>query len=120
MKEHTTYWIKHFKENKEFAHLRFKRLKGKVYGGYPRFDIDESLIDDVELDDFVKIEKNRIPFFIGSQFGISPIMDKIPNFYNGDKIIGILGKSLLSGSVAGLTICKCVGNKRVKIVHFKN
>ena len=117
MKEHTTYWIKHFKENEEFGHLRFKLLKD---GPYPRFDIDGSLIDEVELDDFVKIEENRIPFFIGSQFGITPIMDKIPNFYNGDKIIGILGKSLLSGSVAGLTIYKCVGNKRVKIVHFKN
>lgn len=120
MKKHTTYWIKHFRQNKEFGHLRFKLLKDKVYGGYPSFDIDESLIDEVELNEFIKIEENRIPLFIGHQFGISPSINKILNFYSGDSIIGILGKSLLSGVVGGLTIYKCVGKQRTQIIRFEN
>ena len=120
MKKHTTYWIKHFRQNKEFGHLRFKLLKDKGHRFYPSFDIDESLIDEVELNDFIKIEENRIPFFIGHQFGISPSINKIPNFHSEDKIIGILGKSLLSSLVSGLTIYKCVGKQRVKIIRFKN
>jgi hypothetical protein len=60
MKKYTTYWIKHFKQDKKFGHLRFKRLEDKEYGGYPPFDIDESFVDKVGLEDFVKIEKERI------------------------------------------------------------
>jgi len=120
MKKHTTYWIKHFRQNKEFGHLRFKLLKDKEHGGNPPFDIDESLIDEVGLDDFVKFEENRIPFFVGTQHGIYPRIDEIPNFYSEDKIIGILGKSLLSGHIGGLSIHKCVGKERIEIVRFEN
>ena len=120
MKKHTTYWIKNFKQDKKFGHLRFKLLKDK---GYLPFDIDKDLVDKVGLDDFVKIEENRIPFFIGTQFGIYPNIDEIPNFYNNYKLIGILGKSILSGCVAGLSIYKVYKDnkrKRFRLAHFEN
>ena len=123
MKKHTTYWIEHLRQDKKFGHLRFKLLEDKGCGGYPPFDIDQSLIDKVKLDDFVKIEKNRIPFFVGSQFGINPWIDKIPNFFNRPKIIAVLGKSLLSGHVAGLSIYKVYKDdkrKWVRLAYFEN
>ena len=123
MKKYTTYWIKHFKQDKKFGHLRFKLFKDKRCGGYPPFDIDESLIDKVRLDDFIKIERHRSPFFLGTQFGIYPRIDKIPNFFNRPKIIAVLGKSLLSGHVAGLFIYKVYKDnkrKRFRLAHFEN
>jgi hypothetical protein len=67
MKENTNYWIRHFKQNPDYGHLRFKKFD-KVKYGYPPFDFDESLIDIVDLETFTKVEDNRIPLFIGTQF----------------------------------------------------
>ena len=96
----TKCWIKNFKNDQEHGQKRFKRL----CKGYPPFEIDEALIDVVEFEEFIKIEEQRIPLFIGSQFGINPRIDKIPQFFNGEKVIAILGKSLLSGHVTGLSL----------------
>ena len=96
----TKYWIKNFKNDLDHGQKRFKRLNK----GYPPFNIDEAIIDIVEFEEFIKIEEQRIPLFIGSQFGISPRIDEIPQFFNGEKLIAILGKSLLSGHVAGLSL----------------
>jgi len=96
----TKYWIKSFMKDQKHGRKRFKRLDK----GYPQFEIDESLIDIVDFEEFIQIEEGRIPFFVGSQFGIQPKIDDIPQFFNGEKQIAVLGKSLLSGHVAGLTI----------------
>ena len=124
MKKHIIYWIKHFKQDKKFGHLRFKLLEDKGYGGYPPFDIDESLVDKVKLDDFVKIEKNRIPFFVGTPIsGINPWINKIPNFFNGPKIIAILGRSSFNSECGGLSIEKVYkDNKRkwFRLARFEN
>ena len=88
------------------------------------FDIDESLIDIVSFKEFIKNEENRLPLFIGSQFGIAPRMDKIPEFFNGRKLVAILQKSLLSGHVAGLVVSEIKeGEKKFKyhrLVFFEN
>jgi hypothetical protein len=118
--------MKHFKENLEFGNLRFKRLD-KGFNGYPLFDFDESIIDIVDLETFIKVEGNRIPLFIGTQMGLYPLFYDFPEFYNEDKMIAVLGKSVLSGHVAGLAIYKVDANskhacysKEQKVIYFKN
>ena len=61
------------------------------------------------------------PFFIGTQFGIYPKIDEIPNFLNEPKIIAVFGKSILSGCVAGLSIYKVCEEKteEVEIAYFE-
>jgi len=120
---HTTNWIKHLKQNPEYCHLRFKKLDKGFYA-YPPFDIDKTLIDEVDIETFIKIEENRIPLFIGTQFGVYPSVDKSPKFLCQDKIVAILGKSLLSGQVSGLGIFKLLSNsnfeKKIEIIYFGN
>jgi len=96
----TTSWIDAFLKDKEHGQKKFKRLET----GYPDFDIDKSLIDIVSLEDFIKKEDHRIPLFIGTQFGVYPRIDNVPDFLNGEKICAILGKSVLSGCVSGLSL----------------
>jgi len=116
----TKYWIKKFKTDIEYGDKRFKRIKK----GYPYFEIDNELIDIVELDDFIKIEPNRFPLFIGSQFGIHPKLNEISDFFNGEKVIAVLSKSVLSGSVSGLSLHKINKNDKKfipnKIQHYGN
>ena len=97
---HLTHWVRNLKKSK-YKDLRFKRLINK---GYPPFYIPEDLIDTVELEEFVKEEENRLPLLIGTQMGIYPQKDRIEKFnvYNG--LYAVLGKSMLSGAVAGLLI----------------
>jgi len=126
MKKHNLYWLKHFWENQEFGSFRFKRLD-KGFNGYPSFDFDESLLDIVNLDAFIKVEENRIPLFIGTQFGLYPWFYNYPEFYSEEKIIAVLGKSVLSGHVAGLALYKVDANSKHacyseanKIIYFEN
>jgi ADP-ribosylglycohydrolase len=124
----TKYWIKHFKENNEFGNLRFKVLIKEPHSRflpYPRFDFDETLIDVVDLITFMKKEETRIPLFIGSSLcGICPYLDDFPDFFIEDKIIGVLGKNILSGSCYGLGIYKILAGTRLSIdnelMFFKN
>lgn len=123
MRPQTTYWIKHFKGDPEYGHLRFKKLDHGL-GGYPPFDIDENMIDKVDIQTFVKVEVDRIPLLITTQFGIFPWFDDISLFLKEEIIIAILGKSLLSGHVAGLGIyklpvCSFLIDKR-KLAYFEN
>jgi hypothetical protein len=116
----TKYWIKSFLKDQQHGQKRLKRLEK----GYPLFEIDEALIDIVEFDEFIQIEERRIPLFIGSQFGIHPNLDNIPQFFNGEKLIAILGKSLLSGHVDGLSLYQIGKNEKKfkfdKIGYYKN
>jgi hypothetical protein len=108
----TINWITKFKSNALFGQKRFKRLEK----GYPPFEIDEDLIDFVDHEEFNRIEEHRIPLFIGSQFGITPRINDIPEFFNGKKQVAILAKSLLSGTVSGLTIYQIEADE--KQFHF--
>jgi hypothetical protein len=126
MKPRTTYWIKHFKQNPEYRHLKFKQLDNG-FSGYPPFEFEETLIDVVDLDTFIKNEETRIPLFIGTPMGLFPRLYEIPNFLSEDKIVAILSKSLLTGHVAGLSIIKIPAHstqstykENDKIILFKN
>lgn len=116
----TKLWIQKFKQDPLHGHKRFKRLQT----GYPPFEIDDDLIDIVDLESFIKVEEDRIPLFIGTQFGIYPRIDKVPNFINGRKLVAILGKSLLSGHVAAVSLHQIEENditfKFRKVATFLN
>jgi hypothetical protein len=123
MKPQTTYWIKHFKQNSEYGYLRFKKLT-KGFAGYPTFEFDETLIDEVDIDTFIKKEESRIPLFIGTPMGLYPALYEIPNFLSEDKIVAILSKSLLTGHVAGLRFYRIqagsLKNEREELIFFNN
>jgi hypothetical protein len=115
-------WIQHFLAHPEYGNKRFKRHDGN----YPPFHIDPELIDTVTFEEFAKIEEDRIPLFIGSQFGVAPGISR-PEFFNREKIIAVLAKSLLSGSVAGLMIYRISASEKRfvprednKLIYFRN
>jgi len=120
--EKSMLWLKHFKDNKQFSHFRFKIPQSKHY-----IDIDKDLIDIVDKETFLKIEENRIPLFLGTQFGVYPQYD-IKEIAHQSRIIAILGKSLLSGNVSGVTFYKlrkngaCINceSSRKEIIQFEN
>jgi hypothetical protein len=97
-----SYWLAAFQKDDANRNKRFKILNC----GYPNFVLDTIHYDIVEVEEFNFIEDKRLPLFIGTQFGIVPKIENLHNFFNGEKEIAILGKSVLSGAVAGLSICK--------------
>lgn len=125
MKENSVYWLKQLRKHNEFGKYRFKRLD-KGLKGYPPFDFDTNILDVVNLKTFIKVEENRIPLFIGTQFGVYPWFYDFPEFYNRNKTIAILGKSVFSGHVAGLGIYKVNAYskhsdiKKICVSLFKN
>lgn len=116
----TKYWIKNFKNDQDHGQKVFKRLNK----GYPPFEIDKALIDIVEFEEFIKIEEQRIPLFIGTQFGIYPRIDDMPQLFNGEKLIAILHKSILSGGVFRLSLYQIGKNDKKfnynKIGYYEN
>jgi len=98
----TNYWINKFQKDSLHGHKRFKRLPT----GYPKFEMNEDLIDTFDYDKFIEIEEHRIPIFIGSQFGTEPDINEMPDLFNGRKLIAILHKSLHSRHVDGLYLCQ--------------
>lgn len=117
MHEYKTYWIDWLQADPIYCNMRFKKLGNT----YPLFEIDDGLIDEVEIEEFLCYDPDRIPFFIGSQFGIIPYFKNIPGLRDSDRLVAILNKSLLSGCVAGLRLIilkKDVGSFRIR--YFPN
>jgi hypothetical protein len=56
------------------------------------------------MDTVTQFEKNRLHFLVGSPFGLNPRIHDLEGFFNGEKYIAVLKKSLLSGTVNGLHI----------------
>lgn len=113
------YWVDCLKMDKRWTNIRFKKLET----GYPPFVLYPFLFDVVSLEDFITPEENRMPLFIGSQFGIHPRLENIfTNKEDGEIIIAILNKSLLSGHVAGLKISvyRQGNNSLEKLIFFDN
>ena len=102
-------WYKGFQACSKFGKMRFKCLDVN----YPLFEKKEEYFTNVDLVTFNKIEEDRIPFFIGSQFGIYPNINKLEGFFNGRKYVAILAKSLLSGRVNGLIIYEQLEGEKV-------
>jgi len=111
------YFVDVMQRNDEYKNIRFKKLNV----GYPMFVLYPHLFDEVDIVEFLEIEQNRIPFFIGSQFGISPRLKGIYKSEDENRIIAVLGKSLLSGTVASLRIYLLKKNyELIEIESFRN
>jgi|LakMenE01Jun11ns_1017448.scaffolds.fasta_scaffold9317263_1 hypothetical protein len=93
-------WLKSFQASSKFGNMTFKCLDVN----YPLFEKKDEFFTKVDLATFNKIEEDRIPFFIGSRFGIYPNINKLEGFFNGRKQVALLAKSLLSEFVYGLII----------------
>lgn len=117
MHDYKTYWIDQLLADAEYRGLRFKTMSKNSHFS----NIDEELIDIVSADEFVRIESDRVPLFLGSQFGIAPRMNDIEGFFEEVRLCAILGKSMLSGHVAGLTLHRIIDKKTsVRVKHFPN
>ncbi|AXT19803.1 hypothetical protein D7030_01430 [Flavobacteriaceae bacterium AU392] len=112
----TLNWVDNLYKNNFWQDIRFKKLKS----GYPKFDFPEHLIDEVELEEFLLVEDNRLPLFIGSQYGIHPNPEETFKGYDRSILVAKLDKSLLSGHVSGLSICSYKGGRFYEIEFFKN
>ena len=116
MHNYKTFWIDRLQSDPVYSNTRFKQYGTK----YPPFEIDKEIIDIVDLEEFLLVESNRLPFFVGTQYGIVPRLESIPGLHEQPRIIAILGKSMLSGHVAGLTIILLNKVGSEKLAYFTN
>ncbi len=93
-------WLSKWLEDPAYVRIRFKMLEK----GYPPVDFPPELVTKVPLNMFNRIEAERIPLFIGSQFGVHPRPGNLEGFFNGEKLIAVLVKSLLSGHISGMNL----------------
>jgi hypothetical protein len=115
MKQLTHWWESHLLSDEIYGNIRLKKLDG---GQYVPHNISSILIELVSVDAFLKDEDKRLPLLIGTQFGFFPRLSNIPGFYLEPRVVALLSKSVLSGSVAGLSICLISGrNSPWKIVR---
>lgn len=97
------YWTIRYKSDPEFTNVRLKRLEK----GYPPHDYPEEFTDIVGVEEFYADEPDRLPFFVGCQFGILPYKKEHFQYLKGKNSttrVAILAKSVLSGLVDGLNI----------------
>lgn len=97
---HTLYWTLRYQADPAFARIRFKRLER----GYPNHDFPPEWIDVVPPEVFFVNEPDRLPVFIGCQFGCLPVRGVNATLAASPLRIAILGMSVLSGRVVGLRV----------------
>lgn len=87
-----------FKLDARFANVRLKALSNHYLG---KTEVGDTL-DLVDVEVFFQLESNRLPLFVGSQFGLHPRLDNI-KLVDGH-LVAVLCKSMLSGYISGLQI----------------
>ena len=81
--------------------------------------ISEDYIEKGSLSEYVKVEENKIPLFIESQYGITPDINHL--LIDGEKrIIAVIHKAKYSSFVFSLTLYDYVHEKRHRIIEFSN
>ncbi len=106
-------WWRSFLDDPDYGHYKLKRLKGSISSHY---ELRLSVVPLVELEEYKTIESDRIPFLIGSQFGTYPRPEDV--FNDGkERTVAILGFSMLSGNMGGVTIYKYKGAKAIFKLH---
>ena len=116
MRKHQKYWLDQLKVDKDFGHIHLKGLLGPDASKVNR----EPYIDWVGMDEFLLVEPDRLPFFLGTQFGVHPRIKDLVGFLDSDRQYAILGKSALSGCVHGLTIYSVKDGKTEKVKLITN
>jgi hypothetical protein len=115
MKHSTSWWESHLLSDEAYGNIRLKKLDG---GQYIPYNISSIPVEPVGLDVFLKEEDNRLPLLLGTQFGFFPRLNNIPGFYLEPRVVALLSKSVLSGSIAGLSICLIPGrNNPWKVIR---
>jgi hypothetical protein len=108
MKQLTHWWESRFFYDEIYGDIRLKKLDG---GKYVPYKISSIKVENVSLEMFLELEDGRLPLIIGTQFGFFPRLNTIPGFYLEPRLVALLSKSVLSGSVAGLSICLIPGRE---------
>ena len=112
----TIFWAENLQGDANYGHIRFKTIRTP----YPQFEMPKHLYGAVSEDEFLTQKQGLMPFFIGTQFGLIPrFTDEKFGQLEGQKI-AVLGKSQLSGLVAGLGIYEVKNGKRKEIAYFRN
>lgn len=112
----TIFWAENLQADANYGHIRFKTIRTP----YPQFEMPKHLYGAVSEEDFLSEQEGLIPFFIGTQFGLTPrLTEEKFRKLEGQKI-AIQGKSQLSGLVAGLGIYEVKNGERIQIAYFKN
>ena len=108
-----TIWLQSFLDDPVYGHFKLKRLKGSLSAFYePRLNV----VPAVELEDFRVIDADYLPLLVGSQFGTFPQPEVV--FKDGkDRTVVILGFSMLSGVMSGLSVYKFKGPKAISKIH---
>jgi hypothetical protein len=83
-----------------WGNTRFKMLDEVTY---PPFNIPGDLYDLVDRETFLQFEPDRLALFVGTQMGVGPWYPLNGNS-RGLRLFAVFGKSILSGSVAGLKV----------------
>ena len=106
--------LRMFKDS-EYGHYKLKWMSNFNL----EYLISEDYIEKVSLSDYVKIEKNKIPLFIESQYGSTPSINHL--LIDGEeRVIAIIHKAKYSSFAFSLTLYNYVHEKRHKIIEFSN
>jgi hypothetical protein len=107
-------------EFKESQYGRLYRLKN-LFTHNVGYIIPEEYVEHVSLEEFVRIESNRIPFFIESRLGASPNLNELfPD--DQERVIAVLHKARYASFVYSLGIYKHKKSalQRIEIAKFSN
>ncbi len=96
-------WIPAIRANEKFGHLRFK-IRSTKEGDKHTSEIDEELVDYVDVDEFNRVDVNRVPLFVATRYGILPNIDEISGFNTKTKIIAVIHKNIYSGCIYNLSL----------------
>ena len=110
MSSRIAWWEHHLLNDAEFGDIRLKTLKTTLY---LTFKTAEVVVDQVSINEFLKMESDRLPLVVGTQFGLFPRLNEVKGFFLEPRIVALLSKSALSGNVAGLSICLITDNTGV-------
>jgi hypothetical protein len=106
-----------FLEDSEFGHLKMKWLSKKPFSAYLPFHVPDGLVQAVDKEEFdLREDSERLPIFLGSQFGYFPSLKSIEPIPDG-YLHFLLAKSMLSGLVSGLSLRRWdAGQRQFQIV----
>ena len=105
---------------KDFAKSEFNYLTFKLFkDDYKSTSLPETHFKIVDEEEFLKDEKDCIPLFVSSQFGILTTFLSRFDEFNG-RLVALYQKSVLSGTVIALIIAKMEKGEFVWIKYFEN
>ena len=102
----------------QWKEVSFKKLSHSNY--FPS-EGTGGIIETVSPRDFRKREGNRIPLFLGNQFGIFPSLENSLN-PEGKSCFGVFHKKAMAGHISGISVFFYYPQKKriEKIANFPN